>query len=55
MDRELRKMVRAYRHPGRNLPDILECMAIAHADGIDVSEVFRRLLDKIAARNRRAA
>jgi hypothetical protein len=55
MDRELREMVRAYKHPGRKLTQILECMAIAHAEGIDVSETCRALLDKIAAAHPRAA
>ena len=55
MDRELRAMVRGYKHPGRNLKDILECMAIARAEGIDVSGPFRDLLDKIAAVRARAA
>ena len=55
MDRELRAMVRAYKHPGRKLTEILECMAIAHAEGIDISEPCRALLDKIAAARSRAA
>ncbi len=55
MDRELRTMVRAYKHPGRTLKDILECMAIARREGIDVSDLFRDLLDKIAIRRTRAA
>jgi hypothetical protein len=55
MDRELREMVHTYRHPGRKLKGILECMAIAHAEGIDVSEPCRALLDKIAAAHLRAA
>ena len=37
MDRELRAMVRAYKHPGRKLTEILECMAIARSEGIDVA------------------
>jgi hypothetical protein len=55
MDRELRAMVRAYRHPGRKLTEIMECMAIARGEGIDISEVWTSLLDKIAAAHRRAA
>jgi hypothetical protein len=55
MDRELREMVRLYRHPGSKLKTILECMAIARAEGIDVSEPCRDLLDKIAAAHARAA
>ena len=55
MDRELREMVRTYKHPGRNLTQILECMAVAHAEGVDVSEPCRELLDKIAAAHPRAA
>jgi hypothetical protein len=55
MDRELRAMVRSYRHPGAKLKNILECMAIAHAEGIDVSEPCGELLDKIAAAHPRAA
>ena len=52
MDRELRAMVRAYKHPGRKLTEILECMAIARGEGIDISEPWGELLDKIAARAR---
>jgi hypothetical protein len=55
MELELRAMVRGYKHPGRNLKEILECMAIARGEGIEVSEVFRDLLDKIAAARARAA
>jgi hypothetical protein len=55
MERELRAMVRAYKHPGRKLTEILECMAIAHAEGIDIAEPCRALLDKIAAAHPRAA
>jgi len=55
MDRELRQMVRRYKHPGNKLTEILECMAIAHAEGIDVSEPCRELLDRIAAARARAA
>jgi hypothetical protein len=55
MDRELRQMVRAYRHPGARLKEILECMAIAHGEGIDVSEPCAELLEKIAAVTLRAA
>jgi len=55
MERELRAMVRAYKHPGRKLTEILECMAIAHAEGIDIAEPCRALLEKIAAAHPRAA
>jgi hypothetical protein len=55
MDRELRAMIRAYKHPGRKLTEIIECMAIARAEGIDVSEPCQELLDKIAAARSRAA
>jgi hypothetical protein len=55
MDRELRAMVRAYKHPGRKLTEILECMAIARGEGIDISEPWRELLDKIAVRARARA
>jgi hypothetical protein len=55
MDRELRAMVRAYKHPGRKRTEILECMAIAPEEGIDISDPFRELLDKIAAAHPRAA
>jgi hypothetical protein len=55
MERELRQMVRSYRHPGARLNEILECMAIAHAEGIDVSDPCSELLGKIAASTRRAA
>jgi hypothetical protein len=55
MDRELRDMVKAYKHPGRELTEILECMAIAREEGIDISEPCAELLDKIAAAQPRAA
>ena len=55
MDRELRDMVRAYRHPGATLRKILECMAIAYAEGINVAQPCKELLDKIAASRSRAA
>jgi hypothetical protein len=55
MDRELRAMVRAYKHPGRKLTEILECMAIAREEGIDIVDAWRELLDKIAAARARAA
>lgn len=49
MDRELRQMVRAYRHPSARLKEILECAALAHREGLDVSEALSELLGKIAA------
>lgn len=55
MERELRQMVREYRHPSTKLREILECMAIAHKEGIDVSVLCGDLLEKIAATHRRAA
>jgi hypothetical protein len=55
MDRELRAMVRAYKHPGRKLTEIMECMAIARAEGIDIADGWRELLDKIAVARARAA
>jgi hypothetical protein len=55
MDRELRVMVRGYKHPGRKLTEILECMAIAREEGIDIVDAWRELLDKIAAARARAA
>ena len=55
MDRDLRAMVRAYKHPGRKLTEILECMAIARGEGIDIAEPCRELLDKVAARTRARA
>jgi hypothetical protein len=55
MARELRAMVRAYKHPGRKLTEILECMAIARGEGIDICDPFRELLDKISAAHPRAA
>ena len=49
MDRELRAMVRAYKHPERTLTEIVKCMAIARVEGIDIADAGRELLDKIAA------
>jgi hypothetical protein len=55
MARELRSMIRSYKHPGPRLKEILECLAVAHAEGIDVSEPCGKLLDKIAAGKRSRA
>jgi len=55
MDRELREMVHVYKHPGQKLVEILECMAVAHAEGVDVSDACSELLGKIAAAHPRAA
>src|SRR5438094_10527825 len=52
MERDLRRLVRGYKHPGDDLAHILECMAIADADGVDVTEPWRELLHKIAAASR---
>lgn len=54
MDCELREMVHTYKYLGCKLKEILECMAIAHAEGIDISEFCCALLDKIAGANPRA-
>src|SRR6185503_12477237 len=56
MDRELRTLVRAYQHPGPDLPRIVEAMAITRAEGVDVTKSFLELLEKIAvaARSRAA-
>jgi hypothetical protein len=52
MGKELRAMVRAYKHPGPRLGELLERMAIARAEGIDVTDLCAKLLEKIAARAR---
>jgi hypothetical protein len=52
MDRELRRIVSGYKHPGDDLTNILERMAIADAEGVDVTDPCRELLHKIAAASR---
>jgi hypothetical protein len=54
MSRDLRRMVRAYKHPGPEINDILELLALARAEGLDVSAQVDELLRKIAVTARAA-
>ena len=54
MCRGLRKMVRAYKHPAPEINDILELLALARAEGLDVSVEIEDLLGKIAIKARAA-
>jgi hypothetical protein len=46
--------VKAYKHPAPEINHILELLALAHAEGLDVSGEIEDLLGKIAS-NARAA
>jgi len=52
--RDLRRMVKAYKHPGREINDILELLALSHAEGLKVEEPLNELLGKIADKARAA-
>jgi hypothetical protein len=54
MRRDLRKAVRAYKHPSRGINDVLELLALSRAEGLDVSPEIEELLGKIAAKARAA-
>jgi hypothetical protein len=54
MSRDLRKMVRGYKHPSPGINDILELLALARAEGLDVSPEIEELLGRIAAKARAA-
>ena len=54
MGRELRRMVRTYRHPSPDINGILELLALSRAEGLDVSAQMDDLLGKIAAKARAA-
>ena len=54
MTRDLRRMVKAYRHPSPEINDILELLALSRAEGLDVSRQLDELLAKIAVKARAA-
>ena len=54
VSRDLRKMVRAYKHPGREINDILELLALSRAEGLNVEQPLDELLAKIAVKARAA-
>jgi hypothetical protein len=54
MTRELRRMVRAYKHPAPEINDILELLALSRAEGLDVTDQIDELLAKIAVKARAA-
>jgi hypothetical protein len=54
MSRDLRRMVKAYRHPGPEINEILELLALSRAEGLDVGGQVDELLTKIAGKSRAA-
>jgi hypothetical protein len=54
MGRELRRMVKAYRHPAPEINEILELLALSRAEGLDVAAPLDELLAKIAVKARAA-
>jgi len=54
MNQELRRMVKAYRHPAPEINEILELLALSRAEGLDVSAPLDDLLAKIALKARAA-
>ncbi|HEY7375848.1 MAG TPA: hypothetical protein VIF57_27060 [Polyangia bacterium] len=54
MTRDLRRLVKAYKHPSRGITDILELLALSRAEGIDVTTEIDELLAKIASKARAA-
>jgi hypothetical protein len=47
-------MVKAYKHPGPQINDILELLALSRAEGLNVSAPLDELLAKIAVKARAA-
>ena len=54
MSRDLRRMVKAYRHPGPEINEILELLALSRAEGLDVGGQVDELLTKITGKSRAA-
>jgi hypothetical protein len=54
MSRELRKLVRSYRHPSPEINEILELLALSRAEGLDVTAPLDELLEKIVLKARAA-
>jgi hypothetical protein len=54
MARELRRLLRAYKHPSPEITGILELLALSRAEGIDVTAEIDELLAKIASKARAA-
>jgi hypothetical protein len=54
MSRDLRRMVRAYKHPAPEINDILELLALSRAEGLNVAAPLDELLAKIAFKARAA-
>ena len=54
MRRDLRKMVKGYKHPSPGINDILELLALSRAEGLDVSPEIEELLGKVAMKARAA-
>ena len=54
MTRDLRRMVKAYKHPAPEINDILELLALSRAEGLDVAAELDELLAKIAIKARAA-
>jgi hypothetical protein len=45
---------RRYKHPSREITDILELLALSRAEGLDVARAIDDLLAKIAIKSRAA-
>jgi hypothetical protein len=54
MTRDLRRLVKAYKHPGPEINEILELLALSRAEGLDVAAPLDELLAKIAVKARAA-
>lgn len=54
MARDLRRLVKAYKHPAPEINEILELLALSRAEGLDVAAPLDDLLAKIAVKARAA-
>jgi hypothetical protein len=54
MTRDLRRLVKGYKHPSPEITDILELLALSRAEGLDVARAIDDLLAKIAIKARAA-
>jgi hypothetical protein len=54
MSKQLRRMVKDYKHPAPEINEILELLALSRAEGLDVAAPLDELLSKIAGKTRAA-
>jgi len=54
MARDLRRLIKAYKHPAPEINEILELLALSRAEGLDVAAPLDELLAKIAVKARAA-